>query len=62
MVSAQVSALSLQDALQIALNDDPAQQIYQAQQASLIAQGNASATLADPMIKLGMANIPTDSF
>lgn len=62
MIGTQASALSLQDALQIALNADPAQKIYQAQQASLIAQGNASATLADPMIKLGMANVPTDSF
>ncbi|GLS90241.1 copper transporter [Psychromonas marina] len=58
----QVSALSLQDAEQKAVQDDPGQKIYQAQQASLIAQGNASSTLVDPMIKLGMANIPTDSF
>jgi len=57
-----VQALSLQDAVQMALNNDPAQKGYQAQQASLIAQGNASSTLADPMIKLGMANVPTDSF
>lgn len=61
-VTVKALPLSLQDALQRALEDDPAQQIYQAQQASLIAQGNISATLADPMIKLGMANVPTDSF
>jgi outer membrane protein TolC len=58
----QVSALSLQDAEQLALQEDPGQKIYQAQQASLIAKGNSSATLADPMIKLGVANLPTDSF
>jgi len=58
----QVSALSLDDALHIALQNDPAQKRYQAQQSSLIAQGNYAATLADPTIKLGVANIPTDSF
>lgn len=58
----QVSALSLNDALQIALQDDPAQKRYQALKSSLIAQGNYAATLADPTIKLGVANIPTDSF
>lgn len=62
ITTGRAQALSLQDALQIAVDKDPAQQVYQAQQASLIAQGNVSATLADPMIKLGMANIPTDSF
>ncbi|MEH6452435.1 MAG: TolC family protein [Psychromonas sp.] len=62
VIGFQVSALSLQDAMKIALQDDPGQQVYQAQQASLIAQGNRSATLADPMIKLGVANLPTDSF
>ncbi len=56
------SGISLNDAEQMAMQSDPAQQIYQAQQASLIAQGVAGSTLADPMIKLGMANLPTDSF
>tara|TARA_R110001583_G_scaffold11285_2_gene51347 strand:- start:23742 stop:25004 length:1263 start_codon:yes stop_codon:yes gene_type:complete len=56
-----VSALTLQDAEQIALQEDPGQKIYQAQQASLIAKGISSATLADPMIKLGVANLPIDS-
>jgi outer membrane protein TolC len=54
--------ISLQEAEQIAIKADPAQQIYQSQQAALIAQGIAGSTLADPMIKLGMANVPTDSF
>lgn len=54
--------ISLSDAEQMAIQSDPAQQVYQAKQASLIAQGIAGATLADPMIKLGMANLPTDSF
>lgn len=62
VVTGKAHALSLQEAIDIALNNDPAQKIYQAQQASLIAQGNVSATLADPQIKLGVANLPTDSF
>lgn len=62
IISFNTQALSLADALQLAVSDDPAQKVYQAQQATLIAQGNASATLADPMIKLGMANLPSDSF
>lgn len=62
MIGFQASALTLKDAEHIALQEDPAQKIYQAQQASLIAKGNSSATLADPMIKLGVANLPTDSF
>ncbi|RBW46544.1 TolC family protein [Psychromonas sp. B3M02] len=61
-VGLHVSALSLQNAEQIALQDDPGQKIYQAKQASLIAQGKSSATLADPMIKFGLANMPTDNF
>jgi len=54
--------ISLEQAEQRAIESDPAQQIYQSQQAALIAQGIAGSTLADPMIKLGVANLPTDSF
>ena len=56
VITLQVSALTLQDALQIALKEDPGQKIYQSQQGALIAKGNNSATLAYPMIKLGVAN------
>lgn len=56
------AGINLNDAEQMAIQSDPAQQIYQSQQSALIAQGIAGATLADPMIKLGMANLPTDSF
>ncbi|WP_435236732.1 TolC family protein [Psychromonas sp. PT13] len=58
----QAETISLNDAEQIAVKQDPAQQVYQSQQEALMAQGVASATLADPMIKLGAANMPTDSF
>ncbi|WP_019613109.1 TolC family protein [Psychromonas ossibalaenae] len=52
----------LSEAEQLAVESDPAQKIYQAQKSALRAQGVSASTLADPMIKLGMANIPTDSF
>ena len=55
-------SITLNEAEQIAIQSDPAQHIYQAQRASLIAQGIAGSTLADPMIKLGTANLPMDSF
>ena len=54
--------LSLSDAEQIAIQSDPAKKTYQYQQHALIAEGRASATLADPMVKLGVANLPIDSF
>ncbi|PKF63370.1 TolC family protein [Psychromonas sp. psych-6C06] len=62
IMSPKIFALTLQDALNIALTEDPAQHIYENQQNALMAMGKASATLADPMIKLGMANVPSDSF
>lgn len=62
VISTQAQNLSLHDAELIALTTDPAQNIYQAKNKALIAQGNAGATWADPMIKLGVANLPTDSF
>ena len=64
LLSLNLSAqqISLSELESKAVNSDPAQKIYQAQQNALIAQGKSSATLADPMIKFGVANIPTDSF
>jgi hypothetical protein len=44
--------ISLHDLEQMAIKSNPAQQINQSQQATLIAQGIARSTLADPMIKL----------
>ena len=55
-------SITLSSAELMAVKSDPAQQIFQSQQAALIAQGSVASTLADPMIKLGMANVPTDSF
>jgi hypothetical protein len=61
-VSLWAEGISLNNAEQMAIQSDPAKDMYQAQQASLIAQGIAGSTLDDPMIKLGVANLPTDSF
>ena len=54
--------ISLDEAELLAINSDPAQKAYQAQQASLISQGIADSTLADPTIKLGISSVPTDGF
>ena len=54
--------LTLSEAEQIALERDPAQKAYELKQSELIALGEASNSFADPMIKLGVANVPTDSF
>jgi outer membrane protein TolC len=54
--------LSLFDAEQLALAHDPAAEIYTQQQQQLAAQGIARSQLADPMVRFGVANLPTDSF
>jgi outer membrane protein TolC len=61
-VNLLAQSLSLSDAETLAVNSDPAQKAYLSQQTSLISQGIAASTLPDPMIKLGLANVPTDSF
>lgn len=59
-VNAQL--LTLSAAEEIALQQDPTAQLYTAQQASFKAQGISKSQLADPMIKLGLGNVPVDSF
>ncbi|MFT5881133.1 MAG: outer membrane protein TolC [Moritella sp.] len=59
-VNAQL--LTLSAAEDIALQRDPTAQLYIAQQARFKAQGISKSQLADPMIKLGLANVPIDSF
>jgi outer membrane protein TolC len=59
-VNAQL--LTLSAAEDIALQQDPTAQLYTAQQASFKAQAISKSQLADPMIKLGLANVPVDSF
>lgn len=59
--SAWAKSVTLVQAIDIALQRDPANKMYQHQRLALIAQGKNSATLSDPMIKLGIANLDTES-
>ncbi|AGH81839.1 copper/silver resistance outer membrane protein [Psychromonas sp. CNPT3] len=61
-VSAWTKPVNLAEALDIALQTDPANKLYQHQRLSLIAQGKNSASLSSPMLKLGIANLDTDTF
>ncbi|WP_026959919.1 TolC family protein [Aliagarivorans taiwanensis] len=56
------AALSLEQAEQLALALDPANQRYSQQQASLGAQAIANSQLPDPMLRFGVQGLPTDSF
>lgn len=55
-------ALKLSQVEGLALEQDSAAQQFSAQQQSLLAEGQAQAQLPDPMLKLGIANMPVDSF
>ncbi len=54
--------LKLTQAENLALEQDSVAQRFSAQQQSLLAEGQAQAQLPDPMLKLGVANMPVDSF
>ncbi len=54
--------LSLSLAEQLALARDPKQHQFNHQAQGLREQGIAGSQLADPMVRLGLANLPTDSF
>jgi len=55
-------ALKLSQVENLALEQDSVAQQFSAQQQSLLAEGQAQAQLPDPMLKLGIANMPVDSF
>ena len=59
-VNAQQLTLSVAE--DIALQRDPSATLYRAQHESFKAQAISQSQLADPMIKLGLANVPIDSF
>ncbi|QUM74837.1 TolC family protein [Moritella sp. 24] len=61
-LNANAQQLTLSVAEDIALQRDPSANLYQAQQTSFKAQAISQSQLADPMIKLGLANVPVDSF
>jgi hypothetical protein len=55
-------ALSLQQAEQLALEADPLIKSYRASSRSFDAESSANSTLPDPKLRLGMFNVPLDSF
>jgi outer membrane protein TolC len=57
-----VSALSLQEAQLLAIELDPWQQMSRLQEQALVADSSAAATMSDPVLSLGVANLPTDGF
>lgn len=56
------SALSLADAEQLALAADPVVQSVESRQLALEEMSVAEAQLPDPMIKMGLMSLPTDTF
>lgn len=54
-------ALTIQHAVQIALERDPLISAYQAQREAYQDQAIAEDSLPDPQIKLGLMNLPSDS-
>ena len=55
-------ALSLQQAEQLALEADPLIMSYKASSRSYDAEATANGTLPDPKLRLGMFNVPLDTF
>ena len=55
-------ALSLQQAEQLALEGDPLIMSYKASSRSYDAEATANGTLPDPKLRLGMFNVPLDTF
>jgi len=55
-------ALSLQQAEQLALEADPLIMSYKASSRSYDAESTANGTLPDPKLRLGMFNVPLDTF
>ncbi|HKK23097.1 MAG TPA: TolC family protein [Pseudohaliea sp.] len=62
LLSASVQALELAGAIDRALARDPWLAGSEWRQASLNARGRAAGALPDPVLRLGAANLPTDSF
>ncbi|UQN41045.1 TolC family protein [Agarivorans sp. B2Z047] len=54
--------LNIERAVELALSSDPSENLYAQRQQQIAAMGVQSGQLKDPMIRLGLANLPTDSF
>lgn len=62
VVVAAPQKLTLELAIQLAQTGDPWLDGSQNKQRALVAQSEAASTLPDPMVSLGFANLPVDSF
>lgn len=56
------SQLTLEQAVQIAQNNDPWLESNKFRQQSISAQSTAAGSLPDPMVSISVANLPVDSF
>ena len=56
------AAITLQQAISTAQDNDPWLSGSQLQEASLQARGVAAGSLPDPTVSVGLANLPTDTF
>lgn len=56
------SQLTLEQAIQIAQNNDPWLESNKFRQQSISAQSTAAGSLPDPMVSISVANLPVDSF
>ncbi|NNG44098.1 TolC family protein [Pseudoalteromonas sp. NEC-BIFX-2020_002] len=61
-ISAHSNELSLDDALSYALNNEPWLTASKYQQAAVQAQSLVAGTLPDPVLTIGLMNLPTDGF
>ena len=60
--ASNVSALSLQQAEQLAVKEDPSIESYRATSRSYVEESVADNTLPDPRLLLGAVNVPVDTF
>ncbi|MDP5032479.1 TolC family protein [Paraglaciecola sp.] len=60
--TANAAELSLSQVQQLAIENDPWLAGNRLQEQALIASSDAAATLPDPLISVGLANLPTDTF
>lgn len=56
------SVLTLNKAISLAIHNDPWQQRSQFQENATLAKGIAMSSLPDPVVSIGLANLPTDGF
>jgi len=62
LTSSATAAMSIDEAVEIAKNNDPWLDGSLQRQISLEAESTAASTMPDPMLNLGFANLPTDTF